>query len=113
MDPKTPEQIRRELEDRGVPPDLADAVATRIAPHLVTLDDAARRGFLTGVVTAYGVHREGFDGVEKSVRDIGEMQQLMNDFGDELRKLDEALEVLAAYVVRMRSRSDPDDRLLH
>ena len=113
MDAKTPDQIRRELEDRGVPADLADAVAERIAPHLEALDPQACAGFVSGVVTAYGVHREGFEGVQKSARDLGEMQQLMDDFGSELRKLDEALEVLAAYVVRMRTQSDADDRLLH
>ena len=45
--------------------------------------------------------------------DLEEIHQLLDGFADELRKLDEALEVLAAYLVRLQRRSVPGDRTLH
>ena len=48
---------------------------------------------------------------------LDEVQRLMGGFGSELRKLDEALRTLAAYVARMRrqtsSRAVPESRTLH
>jgi hypothetical protein len=45
--------------------------------------------------------------------DLEEMHRLLDGFADELRKLDEALETLAAYMVRLQSQSIPSDRTLH
>ena len=47
-------------------------------------------------------------------RELRQLERLMGGFGTELRKLDEVLEVLAAYVRRMRrSTGDRGERLLH
>jgi hypothetical protein len=45
--------------------------------------------------------------------DLEEIHHLLDGFADELRKLDEALETLAAYLVRLQSQSVPGGRTLH
>jgi len=50
---------------------------------------------------------------ERIADDLEEIHLLLDGFADELRKLDEALEVLAAYLVRLQSRSLSVDRTLH
>ena len=45
--------------------------------------------------------------------DLEEIHHLLDGFADELRKLDEALEVLAAYLVRLQAGSLGVDRTLH
>jgi len=45
--------------------------------------------------------------------DLEEIHHLLDGFADELRKLDEALETLAAYLVRLQSQSLAVDRTLH
>ena len=45
--------------------------------------------------------------------DLEEIHHLLDGFADELRKLDEALETLAAYLVRLQCRSLPAGRTLH
>lgn len=44
----------------------------------------------------------------QSERDVEEIQRLMRGFAGELRKLEEGLRILNAYVTRMRSRADTD-----
>ena len=77
------------------------------------LDPQAYEGFLTGAALTFAVHLDSRPELRESANDLGEMQRLMSDFSDELRKLDEALEILAAYVIRMRTQSDSKDRTLH
>ena len=45
--------------------------------------------------------------------DLEEIHHLLDGFANELRKLDEALETLAAYLVRLQSQSISGDRTLH
>ena len=46
--------------------------------------------------------------------DLRELQRLMEAFGSELEKLDEALRTLSAYVTRMRDRAvSGSNRVLH
>lgn len=110
---RNPHDLQRDLEDRGVPKPLATAVRERVEAQLPWITDGAYDGLLTGVATACALQARDEASVRKTVSDLGEMQQLMADFSDELRKLDEALEVLAAYVVRMRTQTDATDQTLH
>ena len=48
--------------------------------------------------------------LERSMGDLREIQRLLGAFGDEMRKLDEALRVLSAYVQRMRTKSRVPER---
>ena len=45
--------------------------------------------------------------------DLVEIHHLLEGFADELRKLDEALEMLAAYLVRLQSQAGAGQRTLH
>jgi len=54
------------------------------------------------------------DDARDRLRDLGELARLMEDFGAELAKLDEALKILTAYLGRMRAQADPQERrILH
>jgi hypothetical protein len=111
MASKTADRIRIDLEDRGVPGNFSRPLAERLAS--CDLSSEAYEGFLTGAAVAYTVHEEGLVGLKKTAGDLGEIQRLMTSFSTELRKLDEALEVLAAYVVRMRTQTDGKDYTVH
>ena len=45
--------------------------------------------------------------------DLDEIQRLMRGFAGELKKLDEALQLLTAYLTRLRDKSLPTNRVLH
>lgn len=113
MSSRIARRIRRDLEDRGIPEPVSTALSARMAEQAEHLDGRAYEGFLAGAALSFSLHREGRAEVSGNTTDLGEIQRLMSDFSDELRKLDEALEILAAYVVRMRTQSDPKDQTLH
>jgi hypothetical protein len=50
---------------------------------------------------------------DRMSQDLEEIHHLLDGFANELRKLDEALETLAAYLVRLQTRSAAVDRTLH
>ncbi len=50
---------------------------------------------------------------ERISADLEEVHHLLDGFADELRKLDEALETLAAYLVRLQSQPLRGDHTLH
>ncbi len=113
MSKRSADRIRRDLEDRGVPASVSQTLAAHLAPQADQLGGQSYESLLTGAVLTFVVHRDGEPELRRTARDLGEIQQLMSDFHDELRKLDEALETLAAYVVRLRTQSDLKDRTLH
>lgn len=104
-------RIRADLERRGVAPEFSQPVADRIAAIAPDLTPEEYAGVLSGVAAAYGVHRQD---AERQSPDAHEMERLMSDFAGELRKLDEGLRVLSAYLVRIRGRSlDEAKQTLH
>lgn len=113
MPNRNAERIRRDLEERGVPESVSTALSTCMAQEASRLDPRTYEGFLKGAALTFAVHRDAKPELRATVQGLGEMQRLMGDFSDELRKLDEALEILSAYVVRMRSQSEMKDRTLH
>jgi hypothetical protein len=109
---KTAEQIRRDLERRGVESAFSVTVSLRLAPFADELTVDAYEAILSGVAMAYGVQRgaeRAHPGAEGE-QNLDEMQRLMSDFAGELRKLDEALEMLAAYLTRLRTQALPPER---
>jgi hypothetical protein len=50
---------------------------------------------------------------ERINSDLEEIHHLLDGFANELRKLDEALETLAAYLVRLQRQAITGDRTLH
>jgi hypothetical protein len=106
-------RIREDLEGRGVPTQFSGSVAARLVKIAGDLGDAEYEAVLEGVAAAYGVYR---DDESRSARvETREIHRLVQDFAVELKKLDEGLRILSAYLVRIRERTKNPvaDRLLH
>lgn len=107
-------RIRADLERHGVAPEFSQPVADRLNRIASDLSPQEYAAVLTGVAAAYGVHRDDADAAGQSSNDVEEIQRLMLGFAGELRKLEEGLRILSAYVTRMRSRADASaPRTLH
>lgn len=110
-------KIRQDLEKLGVAPELSRAVSEQLERFSADLDRDTYDAVISGVAVAYGVQRKGLQDSKETARDLDEVQRLMGGFASELRKLDEALRTLAAYVARMRrqtaERAVPEQRTLH
>ena len=107
-------RIRADLESRGLPREIAQPVATRLAPLLKTVSTRAYGAALDVATAAVEVARD--DGSRENDRagDVAEIQRLMLGFTGELRKLEEGLRILSAFVLRMRTRAACDgDGVLH
>lgn len=105
-----PERIRADLERRGVPAELASLLSARIAPLVVAVGGEAYEAALTAAAAAWTLSRDD-GGARRGEQDLDELQRLMGAFTGELKKLDEALQILTTYVTRMRERSTSDERL--
>ncbi|RIL06497.1 MAG: hypothetical protein DCC71_06760 [Proteobacteria bacterium] len=103
-------RIQADLERLGVPKPLREALGQRLADLAADLPEDAYRAALAGVAAAHDVHRLGEESAQRTLRDYQEIQRLLGAFSGEMKKLDEALRVLAAYVQRMRSRAQAADR---
>ena len=91
------------LRERGVTaPDALD-LAQRMAPDLMRRQPSAREAYLDGVAACWHATSDTRAELDRSLTDIKEVERLMGAFTGELSKLDEVLEVLAAYVRRMRT----------
>jgi hypothetical protein len=96
-------RIREELERRGVSAEFSGSVSSRLREIAGDLSAAEYAAVLEGVAAAYGVHREC---ESRSTRaESKEIHRLVQDFAVELKKLDEGLRILSAYLVRLRERS--------
>ena len=95
------ERVRSDLENRGIDPELSQPVARRLAAIVPDLSASEYAALLDGVLAAYGVYRETFGRNDAHNRPGNELQRLMEGFTGELRKLDEGLQMLSTYLVRM------------
>lgn len=106
--------IKRELDARGVPIELCDLLSQRIEARGSEGTEQSRRVLLDGIALAFGVQQEVTGELSRNLRGLREVERLMGSFSGELSKLDEVLEVLAAYVRRMRStKPEEPRRVLH
>jgi hypothetical protein len=106
--------IERALVSRGLDEVFAREAARRLAPFAEDLPESQYDAVLSGVVLAFGVHRRCLETFRKTSRDLEEVEQLLGSFGGELQKLDEALELLSAYAVRLRVQTKAEgDPTLH
>ena len=100
-------QLASELEARGVAAEFAVPVAERLAEG----DELRGRrldAVLEGVAAAYAAHQLDYEVLKQSARNIDEIQRLMAGFAGELRKLEEGLRVVSAYVLRMHDKASSD-----
>lgn len=107
------ERIQSDLERRGLAPELSQSLSRRLAPVAGELSRDAYEAMLGGVSLAYGARGGEVRDLERTARDLEEVQQLLCDFSTELRKLDEALEVLSAYALRLRAHAGDGGRVLN
>jgi hypothetical protein len=101
-------RIRADLESLGVSRAFSSPVAERLVATRPVPGSEVYLAALHGAATAYGVYREDCVALEDSSRDIDEIQRLMHGFAGELRKLEEGLRIVNAYVLRMHDRATRD-----
>jgi len=96
-------RIREDLERRGVSAEFSGSVSARLEPLATNLSAGEYALVLESVALAYGAHR---DDLQRNDRDgEKEIQHMVQDFAVELKKLDEGLRVLSAYLLRIRKRN--------
>ena len=100
------ERMKRHLQNRGVPSEWAVVLAARLEQRVEGLDREAYELVLEGVADAFGARWESRDARTDRLCEVREIERLMAAFAEELGKLDEVLEVLAAHVRRMKLRSE-------
>jgi len=107
-------RIRADLETRGVARELSQPMAARLAPLLKQASSRAYGAALDAAAVTVAVARVDGDLDRGRAGDVAEIQRLMLGFTDELRKLEEGLRILSAFVLRMRTRAGLDgDGVLH
>ena len=107
-------RLRADLESRGLSREISQPMALRLAPLLEAASTRAYGAALDAAAAAVEVVRDGAPRERDRAGDVAEIQRLMLGFTDELRKLEEGLRILSAFVVRMRTRAGFDgDGVLH
>jgi hypothetical protein len=108
------DEIQADLVARGLDETLARRLAQAIEKRSQALDAPRYQGVVAGIALAFTAQRREVEQLRKAADELGEIQRLLGSFTNELSKLDEALETLAAYVVRMKHPQTPaPKRVLH
>ena len=108
------DQIARELELRGVPREASKPVAQRLASRCAGLDPCSYAAALDGAAAALSAEHGDRAALERSAKNIHEIQHLMEGFAGELRKLEEGLRIVSAYVLRMHDKASSErEKQLH
>ncbi len=94
-------RIRADLESKGIAPEFSEPVANQLVDIAPDFSSTEYDAVLDGVAAAYGVHRRECGVAD----DVKEIQRLMLNFATELHKLEEGLQILSAYLQRMRGRA--------
>jgi len=111
---KLREQIRSDLESRGVTAELSQLLSRQLEDEAARANLERYDSLLDGVALTCGVHEGASTELVRSASEIREVERMMSAFAGELSKLDETLEVLAAYVRRMRVGAETRNaRTLH
>ena len=101
-------RIQGDLEEQGVGQDFSEPVAQLLETATRGFSAARYDAVLMGVAAAYAVYQHESDGLETARRDVAEIQGLMRGFADELRKVEESLRIVSAFVLRMHSKASQD-----
>ena len=99
------DRIRSELEQRGVSPELAGALALRLEQVVTALGVSGCQAVCAAALAASDAPCAPPALLTRSAHELDEIQRLMGAFVGELRKLDEALQLLATYLARIRDQA--------
>ena len=94
-------RIQADLESKGIGPEFSEPMASQLVDIAPDFSSAEYGAVLDGVAAAYGVHRRECGAAD----DVKEIQRLMLNFATELHKVEEGLQILSAYLLRMRGRA--------
>jgi hypothetical protein len=104
------DRVRCDLESRGITADLSALIAVQLCEQKrngsETLTPDQYEALIDGAALAYGVQCEVETDADASADQVREIERMMQAFAGELSKLDESLEVLSAYVRRMRKQPE-------
>lgn len=100
------ERIRIDLELKGVAPDVSETLSGELLVRASELTSDGYDNLLEGVALTCRMHSGADLEIMRNACDVREVERMVRAFAGELGKLDETLEVLAAYVARMRSNLD-------
>jgi len=92
------------LNDEGVSAEWASPLARRLEPLHNEFGQGSAATLIRAAAAAVDVQSEVRAYVDRNMRDVREVERLLGAFSGELEKLDEVLEVLAAYAQRMRNK---------
>jgi hypothetical protein len=107
------DRISADLQARGVSSAAADVLAGQMADKLSDADETYD-STLDGVAIGLRAQDTVAEELTRSAGELQEIERLMGCFAGELSKLDEVLEVLAAYLRRMRTTAPATgSRILH
>jgi hypothetical protein len=109
-EPRSVEEWQARLAEQGVSAEPAAQIAEQLGPAYAELGRGSAAGLVVGATLAVEVQATESADVERSMRDVREVERLLSAFTGELEKLDEVLEVLAAYAQRMRNSPTKPDR---
>jgi hypothetical protein len=102
-------KLQSELARRGVTCEYGRLLSGRLEQGLAGRSQQEATAVLDGIGIAFSVQQEMSQQLAENVRGLKEMERIMGAFSGELSKLDEVLEVLAAYVRRMRTSGSSDE----
>jgi hypothetical protein len=103
-EPRQIEEWEACLTQEGVSAEWAPPLARRLECLHQEMGRGSATILIRAAVAAVDVQSEARADVERNMRDVKEVERLLGAFSGELEKLDEVLEVLAAYAQRMRSK---------
>jgi hypothetical protein len=113
-EPRTAIDWEARLIEQGVSKESASQIAEQLACAHAEFGRGSAAALLRGATLTIEAQAGERAGVERSMRDVREVERLLGAFSGELEKLDEVLEVLAAYAQRMRNKPHrPTGRTLH
>ena len=92
------------LAQRGLSAEASETLSSQLEDKGHSAPERLE-ALLDGVVAAYGAEEAVREELSRSLAELQELERMMESFVGELGKLDESLEVLAAYLQRMRSSS--------
>lgn len=107
-------RVRGDLEDHGITGCEAARLAEALTARLLERGPEGYEDLVAGAQMVSQVRLDLSSDLGDSHRELRQLERLMGGFATELRKLDEVLEVLGAYMRRMReSASDNGRETLH